>query len=186
MSRVNEILSANFRMIREQRKLSLDGAAKLTGVSKSMLAQIERGEVSPTVAILWKIADGLKIPFTRLLQNPQLDIELVPAEKLEPLLADAGRYRNFPLFPCADDRRFEIYAIELDPGCDMRAEGHPAGTEEFVAVVDGVLSLSVGGETRDIGRGGAVRFAADRTHGYANRGDSLCRLSMVIFYRQTP
>ena len=62
-----EAISANLRCHRESRGLSLDQMAELTGVSKSMLRQIEIGNSSPTIATLWKIANGLKISFTSLL-----------------------------------------------------------------------------------------------------------------------
>ena len=59
MEDINAVLAENLRRMRENRRLSLDAVARLTGVSKSMLGQIERGEVNPTVASLWKIAGGL-------------------------------------------------------------------------------------------------------------------------------
>ena len=44
---VNDVIARNVRAARERKKLTLDGAAELTGVSRSMLAQIEKGEVNP-------------------------------------------------------------------------------------------------------------------------------------------
>lgn len=49
MDNINLVISENLKRLREQRKMSLDAVAKLPGVSKSMLGQIERGEVNPTV-----------------------------------------------------------------------------------------------------------------------------------------
>ena len=51
----------NLRRLRNGLGLSLDEASKLTGVSKAMLGQIERGESSPTISTLWKISSGLKV-----------------------------------------------------------------------------------------------------------------------------
>ena len=64
MDAMSSRISENLRQIRKEKKLSLDSMAEQTGVSKSMLGQIERGESSPTVATLWKIATGLHISFT--------------------------------------------------------------------------------------------------------------------------
>ena len=58
---VTNLVAVNTRKIREQKKLTLDAAASITGVSRSMLAQIERGEVNPTISVLWKIANGYKV-----------------------------------------------------------------------------------------------------------------------------
>lgn len=57
----------------QKQRLSLDATAQLTGVSKAMLGQIERGESSPTIATLWKIASGLEASFSAFFANdPQL------------------------------------------------------------------------------------------------------------------
>ena len=55
---LQKMIGANVKAARERRKLTLDAAALLTGVSRSMLAQIEKGDVNPTISVLWKIANG--------------------------------------------------------------------------------------------------------------------------------
>ena len=44
--------------------------AKLSGVSRSMVGQIERGESSPTVSTLWNLTQALKVDFVELVENP--------------------------------------------------------------------------------------------------------------------
>ena len=63
-------IAANARAIREGKGLTLEAAAQLTGVSRSMLAQVERGEVNPTISLLWKISNGYRVSFTSLLESP--------------------------------------------------------------------------------------------------------------------
>ena len=46
MDAMSSMIAANLKRIRKEKKLSLDNAAEMTGVSKSMLGQIERGESS--------------------------------------------------------------------------------------------------------------------------------------------
>ncbi len=60
MDKLNYVIAENLKRLREERKLSLDNVSRLSGVSKSMLGQIERGEVNPTVSTVWKISNGLK------------------------------------------------------------------------------------------------------------------------------
>ena len=66
---VTKIVAGNAKRIREEKKLTLDAAAALTGVSRSMLAQIEKGEVNPTISVLWKMANGYKVSFTSLVED---------------------------------------------------------------------------------------------------------------------
>lgn len=66
---VNGVVAANVKAIRERKRLTLDAAAAATGVSRSMLAQMEKGEVNPTISVLWKIANGYKVSFTFLVED---------------------------------------------------------------------------------------------------------------------
>ena len=77
MENINSVVADNLKRLRDERKLSLEATAKLSGVSKSMLGQIERGEANPTVSTVWKIAGGLKISFTDLMTRPEKDYETV-------------------------------------------------------------------------------------------------------------
>jgi len=177
------LVAQNLKKIREENKLSLDKLAELTGVSKSMLGQIERGDSSPTIATVWKIASGLKVSFTSLLEAPHSDTSLLPRAAQTPLVEDGGRYRLFPLFPIEEGRRFEIYTVEIDPGGGLSAEPHPGGTQEFITVFAGVLTVQVDRQAYTVAPGDAIRFRADRPHTYHNAGNSLVQLNMVILYR---
>jgi len=163
--------------------LSLDKLAELTGVSKSMLGQIERGDSSPTISVVWKIANGLKISFTALLEAPQLDFSIVRQAEVRPLLEDGGKYRLFPVFPIEDGRRFEVYTIEIDEGGLLTAEAHPEGTQEFITLFAGELTVETGGQEYRVSAGDAIRFRADRPHTYFNPGKTVTKLNMVIEYK---
>lgn len=182
MENINAVVSGNLRRLRKQKKLSLDALGDCSGVSKSMLRQIERNEANPTLTTLWKIANGLKIPFSELLSRPAAQCDVIHISDVQPLLADNGHYRNYPIFPFDGNRSFEMLYIELDPGCLMKAEAHPEGTQEFITVFSGSLAVEVEGEALVAGERQALRFRADRAHSYQNTGPELCRLSMVILY----
>jgi len=179
---ITQLVARNLKKIREEKKLSLDRLAELTGVSKSMLGQIERGESSPTISIVWKIASGLKISFTSLLDEPRSDMDLVQKTELKPLIEDNGKYRLFPIFPVHDSRRFEIYVVEIDPGGHLNAEAHPDHTEEFITVFKGELTVNVDGQSYRIPSGDSIRFRADKAHIYSNQGESQALIHMVIHY----
>jgi XRE family transcriptional regulator, regulator of sulfur utilization len=176
------LVASNLKRIREQKRLSLDKLAELTGVSKSMLGQIERGESSPTIATVWKIANGLKVSFTTLLKSPQAETNVVQKSDLTPLVEDQGRYRLYPFFPIEEGRRFEIYEVEIDQGGSLTAEGHPEGTYEFILVHSGKLSVEVDNEEYRTPAGDSIRFRADRPHRYFNPDNETTRMSMVIQY----
>ena len=63
---IHQAVGLNIHRIRKAQKLSIDRAAELAGISKSMLGQIERGVVNPTITVLYKLAQGLHVPLEQL------------------------------------------------------------------------------------------------------------------------
>ncbi|GIN63302.1 hypothetical protein J27TS8_32950 [Robertmurraya siralis] len=86
-------------------------SAELSGVSKAMIGQIERGESSPTLSTIWKIANGLKVSFTSLINSPQPNAKVVLRNEIQVLSEDNGRYKVFPSFPFEEERRFKKFTL---------------------------------------------------------------------------
>ena len=184
MDAMSSMISANLKRIRKEKKLSLDAAAEMTGVSKSMLGQIERGESSPTVATLWKIATGLHISFTSLLETEEEDIQMISQRDLHPLLSDGGKFRLYPFFPYDESRGFEMMSIDLDPGSRSESVPHEDGTEEYAIVFQGTLKVTVGEQEYFVEAGNGIRYKANQAHIYENPGNTPLKLCMVIYYKK--
>ncbi|MDM5234190.1 helix-turn-helix domain-containing protein [Lysinibacillus pakistanensis] len=182
MEEIHLVFAKNLKAIREKEKLSLEKVSQLCGVSKTMIGQIERGESSPTLTTIWKIANGLKVSFTTLINQPQPETEVILLEDVQVLTEDNGRYRVYPYFSFQEENRFEIYTVEIDHQGKLIAEAHRDGTEEFITVFDGELALTINDKQYTIKAGDSIRFKADRPHIYFNAGQSLTRLSMTIYY----
>ena len=179
---VTSIVAENARRIREEKKLTLDGAAATTGVSRSMLAQIEKGEVNPTISVLWKIANGYKVSFTSLVEERGEGVRVLRGEDRPPLEEDGGRYLNYPLFPFDEATLFETYRIVIKPRGSLAAQPHLAGSEEYITLFSGAAEIQVGEETFSLAKGDSIRFRADLPHSYRNPGDETAELSMLIYY----
>ena len=178
---MNPLVAKNIKRLREEKNLSMDELAKLSGVSKSMLAQIERGDGNPTLSTLWKLANGMKVPFDALTVRPKAPYEIVKTSELQPLLEDDGRVKNYPIFPDDENRRFAVYYLELDEGSHWASEPHLKGTTEFIMVLTGKLEISFGGQCFAVGKGESIRFLADVAHAYKNVGDGPATLHMILF-----
>ena len=116
-------IAANARAIREGKGLTLEAAAQLTGVSRSMLAQVERGEVNPTISLLWKISNGYRVSFTSLLESPGEPVTVLACGQGQPLEEDQGRFVNYPVFAFDEKKLFETYRIIIQPGGELAALG---------------------------------------------------------------
>lgn len=182
MEKLNLIIAKNLKRLREEKALSLNELSKMTDVSKSMLGQIERCEANPTVSTIWKIANGLKISCTELMSMPEADFKIVDKSQVQPLIEDEGKVRIFPVFPFDNTTRFETYSIEIDNKGYLASEAHQQGTQEFITVFSGELTININGEDFVVTKGNSIRFKADKPHVYKNIVDTICSLSMVIYY----
>lgn len=179
---INLEVGRNIKRIREEKKLTLDGAAAATGVSRSMLAQIEKGDVNPTISVLWKIANGYKVSFTSLIETSLEEATVVRRDGITPIAGDGGRYVNYPIFAFDDRKMFETYRIVIAPGGSLDAQPHLAGTEEYITVFKGNAVIEASGQRFELAEGDSIRFKADAVHGYRNEGTEEVQLSMIIFY----
>lgn len=179
---MNLKIGEKLKSIRNTRSLSLDDVASLTGVSKPMLGQIERGQSIPTVTTLWKIATGLKTPLSFFLEGQQAEYTVAEPNKSDMILGDSGRMRAYPLFCYDPVRSVETFYIEFDPGCRHSSDKHNDGVEEHIFVLRGTLRLVLGDKTVDVGERQAVRFRADMPHVYQNLSESGCEVYNTIFY----
>jgi XRE family transcriptional regulator, regulator of sulfur utilization len=172
----------NIRRVRKERGLSLEQVSELTSVSKAMIGQIERGESNPTVAILWKIANGLKISFSSLLEKISASVSVIHFEETAPVFEDDGRYIVYPIFPFDPMKKWESFRVEVKPECSYINEGHPKGVEEYITVLAGELTMKIDGEYYQLKEGSSIRFAADHGHQYLNQKNKTAICQMMIYY----
>ncbi len=101
---------------------------------------------------------------------------------MQVLSEDNGRYRVYPAFPFHEERRFEIYTVEIEKEGKLSSHSHREGTEEFISVFDGELTIWINECEYKLKEGDSIRFKADKPHTYYNSGETLTRLSMTIYY----
>ncbi len=183
MEKVTLALGRRLRELRQSLGWSLDHAAAQTGVSKAMLGQIERGESSPTIATLWKVATGFQVSFTRLVSglsfNPSV---LAEGEHLHALESDPG-IEVTVRFPFDPRVNFEWVELRMLPGNESHSDAHQAGVSERLLVLEGELELCLAGQWQRYQAGETLCFEADQPHGYRNAGQGLLVFEDVIHYR---
>jgi transcriptional regulator with XRE-family HTH domain len=177
-------IANNLQQIREDRNLSLDKLAELTGVSKSMLRQIEIGQSNPTITTVWKIANGLQLPFAALFREQSRKMLLRSFKDESPLISDVEGFRLFPLLIFDPNRSFEIFYAEIEPGVRIDAEPHQGNAEEHVFVLNGELVISVGDNKSRVEKNQLLSFQADCPHSYINFERVTTTALMLISYSE--
>jgi transcriptional regulator with XRE-family HTH domain len=168
-------LGRRIQALRVERGLTLQGLADAAAVSVSMLSSVERGQKAPTIVVLGRIAQGLGVPLTRLVAEPDEQRIIVRRAAEQDTIDEPGGWRRTVLSPVVAGVNFEWIRTTLPPGCDAGSyPAYAAGSHEYVAVESGLLRLTIGETVLDLRAGDSVYFAADITHGYANVGRSAC------------
>lgn len=182
MDNINVIIGNNLNTYRKSKGYSLDRVAEMTGVSKGMLGQIERGETNPSISTLWKIANGLHISSTSLLEAKPEELVIIKKSDLAPITEHKDKYVLYAPFPFDSKKKFEILVVDLLDGCVHTSEPHDKDVEEYIYVSKGEFKLTVNNTTYELSEGDSIKFLADKAHEYRNDSGKLCTLHTVIYY----
>ncbi|QUJ76235.1 helix-turn-helix transcriptional regulator [Sulfitobacter albidus] len=174
-------LPARLKEARRGQGLSLDAVAKLSGVSRSMVSQIERGESSPTIATLWNLTRALQVDFAGLLDGPQAAARIEVLRNGEaPMISNLGTgCRIRILSPPEEAGRHEVYDLRIDAGGILDSAPHTRGAREHLTVIEGTARVTSGESTETLGAGDTARYAADVAHSIA-AADSPLRAFLVV------
>ena len=165
---MDNTLGNNLRKLRAERGLSLDETAKITGVSKAMLGQVERGESSPTVSSLWKIAAGLRVTFSSLMATTPTVYASHSLNEFQPIYEAEKKLVLYNIFPFDPVTGFDYFHILIKAGCHYESPTHSNVQEEFIIVTKGKIKVSVGEQVFLLCEGDSIRFRGNESHSYAN------------------
>jgi len=168
-------LGERIRLERQQRRLSLEALAAQSGVSRSMLSDIERGAKVPTVLVLDRIATGLGTSIARLLGEERTSAVIVLRREEQDVAVDPSGWERRILSPVLPGVEFEFMRTTIHPGVDAGVfSPHAPGSLEWVAVERGTLRLTINGTPYTLNAGDSIYYDGDCWHGFANPSDEPC------------
>lgn len=179
---LGKCIGANLKQLRQERNLTLGQLSDLSGISKAVLSELEKGNGNPTINTIWKIANGLKVPFTRLMEGSEEENTLVRRQEVTPQTEENGHYRVYCYFKGGTERNFELFYTELDPHSANTSAGHLAQAQEYIYVLQGELVVETGGRTYRLGPGDALGFDSTLNHTYRNQGDTMASGLVINYY----
>lgn len=182
MEYINIAIGGNIRKFRTARSMTLEDLATVSGISKSMIGQIERGDANPSISTIWKIANGLKVSFSSLISVEEVGTGVIDKSEVSVMLTTDGQFENVPFFPFSAGRNFEMYEVIVQPGASLDSDNHPPKTQEFIIVFSGTLILEKDKESHVIRPDQAYQFTADIPHRYSNIGSEEVKFALVLYY----
>lgn len=182
---INLAVAENIQRIRKAQKLSIDRTAELAGVSKSMLGQIERGAVNPTISVLSKLAQGLHVPLEKLVERSEDTAALLhrgvdyPGQRLY-----GGKVIRYPLFPYDAESGSESSQLDIFISGAYELPDQIPGTRVYLTVISGTVEVYVGEESFLLEARDCLIFSGNLKAGYINKGNTTVRVIERIIYKQ--
>lgn len=182
---ISRHLGGRVRQLRTERNWSLETLAGASGVSRSMLSQIEREGANPTLAVTLRIARAFEMTLGDLLEVPGAASSVTvirAADKTYHYRSDKFcRIRT--LSPLNLEKDVEFYEVLLAPGGALRSSPHFEGTREFLTVQHGTVRVESADDAETLEPGDSATYRADVPHLIANVGKDEAIVFLVDIYR---
>lgn len=181
---LNQVVCERVRSLRKSKSLTLEQLASLSGVSRSMLSQIERGAANPTLGVAFRIAQAFGMSLGDLVDvpSPAGQIDVVRASDHSSLFRDDEQCRIRTLSPLHLEKDVEFYELTLKVGGSLVSAPHFEGTREFLTVEQGHLRVTSGEESTELQQGDSAHYPADVPHTIKNLGPGESAVFLVVIY----
>lgn len=175
-------LADRLKQQRKHQQLTLEQLAQQSGVSRSMLSQIERGQANPTLAIACRIAQALNISIVELVEEPwtQPSIEVVKYDDPQAVYRADKNCTLRTLSPLDNEQAAEFYCLQLAPQGELKSTPHFKSTKEMLTVNQGEVMVIAGSDSQTLKAGDTAHYQADQNHRIVNIGDQEAILYLVV------
>ena len=173
------------KQLRTAKGWSLDALANASGVSRSMLSQIEREQANPTLAVTMRIAQAFAMPLGDLLEMPEATsaVTVIRGDDRAFHYRSDKFCRLRTLSPLNLEKDVEFYEVQLQPGGALRSAPHFEGTREFLTVQKGPVRIESAGDSEELAAGDSANYRADVPHAIINTVKTEAVMFLVDIYR---
>lgn len=167
------------RWFRERQGLSLRALAELCGLSGNTISLIERGETSPTVSSLHRLAGALHVPIAAFFQEEEDRLTVFVRRK------QGFRYRGDGILveglgAGLRNQQLEVFSVAVEPGAGNMDDPIAHQGEEYVRCLEGQIEYCVGGHIYYMDSGDCLLFDATQPHCFRNTSPDLATILIVF------
>jgi transcriptional regulator with XRE-family HTH domain len=183
---LHQYVCERVREMRKKKDWTLQQLASISGVSRSMLSQIERGEANPTLAVAYRIAQAFGMTLGELTDfpTPQPKIDVVRHDDSAYLFRDDDVCRIRTLSPLHLEKDVEVYELTLHGQGTLSSAPHYRGAREVLTVRRGAVRVNSGGEQCELREGDSAHYPADVAHSIENLGPEDAVAFLVVIYHE--
>lgn len=180
---LSQLLCKKVKSLRKNKGWTLETLAVASGVSRSMLSQIERGKANPTLAVACRIASAFSISIGELVGTPwsESSIKVIRHDNPNHQFRTDKQCRIRTLSPLNSEKAVEFYELVISPNSELRSAPHFNGTHEFLTVEEGSVDVLSGADSCKLHKGDSAHYRADLDHLITNcgKGDAVCYLVVI-------
>jgi transcriptional regulator with XRE-family HTH domain len=183
---VKDRIAVRVGELREAKALSIDELARRSGVSRSMISLIERGETSPTAVVLDKLALALDVTLASLFDSPASTVRLSNSpvsrrkDQVEWRDPQSG-YKRRNVSPSGVSQFLRITEVHFPAGASVAFETVPGNRlHEQVWVLEGAMEITLGRDTYRLHAGDCLAVELDNPAMFRNPTRKQARYAVVI------
>jgi transcriptional regulator with XRE-family HTH domain len=183
---INENLGRRVKKLRSDRGWSLEELATASGVSRSMLSEIEREKANPTLTVTFRIARAFGMTLQELIESAEPSaskIQVIRAVDRGQVFRSDKQCEIRTLSPLNLEKDVEFYEVTLRPGGALRSQPHFEGTREFLTVEEGSVRIESDQDAEELTKGDSGTYRADIAHAIINTGKGNTLVFLVVIYR---
>jgi transcriptional regulator with XRE-family HTH domain len=172
-------VGTKLRELRQSREASLADVARACDISVSLLSQVERGIVSPSLATLHALSQHFGVPmFTFFMEEGERRLVVRKNERM--LITFPASNVTYELLSPDTKRQLEVVEIVLKPGQESIDSGLPHPGEECAVVLEGTVTALLDDQEHELYEGDSIHFDARLGHRYTNRTRKRARVLSVV------
>ena len=181
----SRVLCRRVTELRKKNKLTLEQLATISGVSRSMLSQIERGQANPTLAVTFRIANAFGMGIGELVEQARNSsaIDNVYAGDPNNTFRSDKECTIRTLSPLHMEKDVEFYELRIAPKSELKSASHFDGARELFTVTQGTALIESGNGHSRLQVGDSAHYRADVDHCIKNDSDIELIGYLVVTYK---
>ncbi|MFW6377981.1 MAG: cupin domain-containing protein [Bacillota bacterium] len=179
----DKAIGQKIRKLRKDSGMTINTLAQEAEVSSSLISQIERGKICPTVATLWKILTPLNQSIGSFFDENKVNTKKVVRKNDRKRLNLSNSNAIYELLTPDLNGDLEFLKITIEPGesnTDRSMITHQG--EECGVILEGNLELILQNEKYYLEEGDSIRFDSSIPHRFINNGE----VKSVSYWVMTP
>jgi len=184
MAKKNELnIGSRLGDLRKRKQMTLDQLSSKSGVSKSILSQIERNISNPTVSTMMRIADALEETLSGFFMNiDEGKSSPIETSKETPNISSKDGLCELSILGAGETVSWlQWYVLTMKPKGKLPSKSHGSNTFENITVISGEVVVHLKKQSETLKAGDTFRFPTNQEHTLINKSKTISKVLMVNY-----